>query len=455
MLQFGGKSTKTSSESKRHFTVVMENKEHGLYVSSTPSSAARKAVTKLCSSNKSKKVEFCIREITQGSKKKTYGPYLGHIEKLKDSIELKGRIIKYKPIAKLIEKRSVMKGGILGLERERNYERADTEKMFENFLVENQESPEQYHLKKRMMNPDNLYFGVENLIEYQGKKYYPYCLINITSKNDGLENLYLRILIQNTRKQNNDYSGWYGFINSSFTNKKKFQNIKDIADYKIQTIKVLDLLGYLKYKIIPELNKPSGMSFMFSHDLQKKISSYYRETIKTRFPKDEDLYNFCKNYIMRNERIENIYLFTNIFNTFNNINIDSIPNYKRNDNEYNKIFQFREEISKYLEQLQNFLKEINEIIDKKSTIFKNYRNTEPIEYYWNSNIGKRRIKNPTKNHKNPNWTEEQLEGFREEVREKEREYKERSDRWAAEREREREERAYQANLYNRYPRGID
>ena len=83
MLQFGGKSTKNSSDSKRHFTVVMENKEHGLYISATPSSAARKAVTKLCSSNKSKKVEFCIREITQGSKKKTYGPYLGHIERLK------------------------------------------------------------------------------------------------------------------------------------------------------------------------------------------------------------------------------------------------------------------------------------------------------------------------------------------------------------------------------------
>ena len=67
MLQFGGK------DSKRHFTVVMGGKEHGLYVSSTPSSAAKKAVTKLCASNKGKKVQFYIREITQGSKKKTYG----------------------------------------------------------------------------------------------------------------------------------------------------------------------------------------------------------------------------------------------------------------------------------------------------------------------------------------------------------------------------------------------
>ena len=106
MQQFGGK------DSKRHFTVVMGGKEHGLYVSSTPSSAARKAVTKLCATNKSKKVEFSIREITQGSKKKTYGPYKGHIEKIKEPIELKGRVIRYKPIAKLSSKKGVQKGGL-------------------------------------------------------------------------------------------------------------------------------------------------------------------------------------------------------------------------------------------------------------------------------------------------------------------------------------------------------
>ena len=93
MQQFGGK------DSKRHFTVVRGNEEGGLYISSTPSSAAKKAATKLCASNNGKKVEFHIREITQGSKKKTYGPYLGYIEKLKEPIELKGRVIKYKPVA--------------------------------------------------------------------------------------------------------------------------------------------------------------------------------------------------------------------------------------------------------------------------------------------------------------------------------------------------------------------
>jgi hypothetical protein len=108
MPQFGGKDT------KRHFTVVMGGKEHGLYVSSTPSSAAKKAVTKLCAANKSKKVEFEIREITQGSKKKTYGPYSGYIEKLKEPIELKGRVIKYKPVAKLSGKTGAKKGGMKG-----------------------------------------------------------------------------------------------------------------------------------------------------------------------------------------------------------------------------------------------------------------------------------------------------------------------------------------------------
>jgi hypothetical protein len=110
----GGKSK--TLVTKRHFTVVIGNKENGLYVSTTPSSAARKAVTKLCASNKSKKVEFHIREITQGSKKKTYGPYVGYIEKLKEPIELKGRTIEYKPMAKLKGKKMNRGGGELKVE---------------------------------------------------------------------------------------------------------------------------------------------------------------------------------------------------------------------------------------------------------------------------------------------------------------------------------------------------
>jgi hypothetical protein len=100
------------SSSKRHFTVVIGNKEHGLYVSFTPSSAARKAVSKLCADNKKKKVEFSIRETTQGSNKKVYGPYIGYMQKLDNPIELEGRVIQYKPIAKLKKKNRKMKGGV-------------------------------------------------------------------------------------------------------------------------------------------------------------------------------------------------------------------------------------------------------------------------------------------------------------------------------------------------------
>ena len=97
---------------KRHFTVVEKGgKEHGLYVSSTPSSAAKKAVTKLCASNKSKKVEFYLREITQDSKKKTYGLYVGEMKKLKTPIELKGRVIRYETKVKLKKVKKSMKGG--------------------------------------------------------------------------------------------------------------------------------------------------------------------------------------------------------------------------------------------------------------------------------------------------------------------------------------------------------
>ena len=117
MPQFGGKNAKkksSSSTTKRHFTVVIGSNEHGLYVSQSPSSAARKAVSKLCAEDKKRKVQFSIREITQGSKKKTYGPYLGYIEKLKEPIELKGRVIKYKPVAKLSGKTGAKKGGMRG-----------------------------------------------------------------------------------------------------------------------------------------------------------------------------------------------------------------------------------------------------------------------------------------------------------------------------------------------------
>jgi hypothetical protein len=97
------------SSSKRHFTAVVDSKEHGIYISSSPSSAARKIVSKLFSSSKSKKVEFCVRETTQKSEKKTYGPYLGEMKKLEKPIELKGRIIRYAPVVHLKKKKTATK----------------------------------------------------------------------------------------------------------------------------------------------------------------------------------------------------------------------------------------------------------------------------------------------------------------------------------------------------------
>ena len=97
------------SSLKRHFTVVIGNKEHGLYVSSTPSSAARKAVSKLCADNKNKKVEFYMRETTQDSNKKIYGPYLGEMKKLDKPIELEGRVIQYSVNVHLKKKSSTTK----------------------------------------------------------------------------------------------------------------------------------------------------------------------------------------------------------------------------------------------------------------------------------------------------------------------------------------------------------
>jgi hypothetical protein len=103
------------SSSKRHFTAIIGKKEQGTYVSSSPSSAARKAISKLCADDKNRKVKFSIRETTQNSNKKVYGPYIGYMQKLDKPVELEGRIIRYKPFAKLDKKSSkIQGGGIIG-----------------------------------------------------------------------------------------------------------------------------------------------------------------------------------------------------------------------------------------------------------------------------------------------------------------------------------------------------
>ena len=182
MPQIGGKpkvsktpKKKSSSSTKRNFTVVIGSKEHGLYVSSSPSSAARKAVSKLCASNKSKKVQFHIREITQKSDKKTYGPYLGYIEKLAKPIELKGRIIRYKPVAKLMKKtgkKSVVKKGgmrggegkvmVLKIEKPDNdFEKLEKDYSFNTVVLENINPSGNYmRMKFDRVDGDLKFFGV-------------------------------------------------------------------------------------------------------------------------------------------------------------------------------------------------------------------------------------------------------------------------------------------------------
>lgn len=97
------------SLTKRYFTIVIGSKETGRYISSIPSSAAKKVVSKLCSVNKHKKVEFCIRETTQFSKKKVYGPYLGEMKKLENPIKLKDHIIHYKPSVHIKKEKIIIK----------------------------------------------------------------------------------------------------------------------------------------------------------------------------------------------------------------------------------------------------------------------------------------------------------------------------------------------------------
>ena len=147
------KNKSSSSSTKRNFTVVIGSKEHGIYVSSSPSSAARKAVSKLCATDKKRKVSFHIREITQKSEKKIYGPYLGYIEKLAKPIELKGRVIKYKiHVEKIREKtftkkKMNIKGGLHPTCDNNHYS-------YNNLLTNigvNEETKEKYQTKKNQL----------------------------------------------------------------------------------------------------------------------------------------------------------------------------------------------------------------------------------------------------------------------------------------------------------------
>ena len=251
MQQFGGK------DSKRHFTVVMGGKEHGLYVSSTPSSAAKKAVTKLCAANKSKKVEFYIREITQGSKKKTYGTYEGHIEKLKEPIELKGRVIKYKPVAKLLKKKSEMKGGVSEFNKNRNSVTGLTvdaiEKMFKNFKVENQQEPAYFHYKIRRNPTNTFYFG--RTLDINSQKYYPFSIHFIN------DNAYIRYLM--SIAEYNIYADFFNKDDYKLYTNDAFKDYRIIEFNKKEIYKQFEIYSIL-FKSLSLVNNIEDFQYILS-----------------------------------------------------------------------------------------------------------------------------------------------------------------------------------------------
>ena len=342
MPQFGGK------DSKRHFTVVMGNKEHGLYVSSTPSSAAKKAVTKLCTSNKSKKVEFHIREITQGSKKKTYGPYIGHIEKLKEPIKLKGRVIKYKPVAKLQQKKSKMGGGLFNKKvTENNSTNEGIQKMFENFKVENQNKPAPYHYKKRFNKPNTIYFGTE-FLEINNLKYYPYSFLIIDEKP------IFRIL---TLKLNSELSNQFSIF-------EDFLTVHPINDYNILVIK--DLTNFINF-IVNFYNDESNLYKYIKRGLASAEYSVYEI-----YKKQINIY------------IEFYDMIVNIIDSFTNLFNNGFGFYK---NQYGYETKQYEEILKYFnfednKKLPDYIK----ILKQQLKLMKSFKGEEQRKMM-KSNIG--------------------------------------------------------------------
>jgi hypothetical protein len=264
--------------------------------------------------------------------------------------------------------------------------------MLENFLVENQDIPAPYHLKKRMMKPDNFYFGIENLIEYDGKQYYPYCFINITSKNDGLENIYLRMLV---KKDDWDLIP-HLFIE---TLKAAVQEIPNF-DYFI-TIKVTDIISYIKKFPIKEANE------IFYDEFNKKYSDeqlkkMIRDAIMSEKEKSDeinklesrlkfDYYNYIKDrgrtsfldkkYNFVKEIVNNIetelkqYILDNFNRKYFLIKIYSITEsiinwglyfknseYKKSDNEYIKLVEINKIFRNLKPEIQKIFNDLNKII---------------------------------------------------------------------------------------------
>lgn len=94
---------------KRYFTIVIDSKETGRYISSSPLLVAKKVLSKLLTVYKCKKIEYCIRETTKSSKKKIYGPYLGEMKKLEKPIKRNNNIIYYKSMVHIKKEKIYIK----------------------------------------------------------------------------------------------------------------------------------------------------------------------------------------------------------------------------------------------------------------------------------------------------------------------------------------------------------
>jgi len=135
--------------SKRHFTIIYKNEEVGMYQGRNPSSVAKKAVSKL---SDGKKIIFEIREITQGSKKKVYGPYEGVKKKLDKPVKVGDRVYKYESQVKKIEKKG---GAITANNIQRNINKLKEAKMKVNKMTNIIRSNKGYNEKLQNLNTIN------------------------------------------------------------------------------------------------------------------------------------------------------------------------------------------------------------------------------------------------------------------------------------------------------------
>lgn len=135
--------------SKRHFTIIYKNEEVGMYQGRNPSSVAKKAVSKL---SDGKKIIFEIREITQGSKKKVFGPYEGVKKKLDKPVKVGDRVYKYESQVKKIEKKG---GAITANNIQRNINKLKEAKTRVNKMSSIIRSNKEYNEKLQNLNTIN------------------------------------------------------------------------------------------------------------------------------------------------------------------------------------------------------------------------------------------------------------------------------------------------------------